>query len=274
MKKMKKIRTLICCVLVGCMALMTMAGCSLPGKTSSGTDVVEDVTTREPITDAPTVEVPTTEEPTTEEPTTEEPTTEEPETTKPYVGPWTLLSQEPLNPTTTGYAELDGLVADLLSRLITDDMNNYQKVWAVYEYLIDNIQYNRGMDNHTGEYSTSDPSVTPVEILWASDLLNSGLGCCYNYSAALLYCMRALGYNCQLVTGSVPSYHGGTTPHCWVLCALNGEQYTFDPDLDMNYYTREKANGVAEEDNSKERFFCAPIDTYSYFYIPETYHTN
>ncbi len=213
----------------------------------------------------------TTEPPETEPPVTEPPETEPP--TEPYVGPWTLLSQEVLTPTPSGYAELDGLVNDLIARVVTDDMNNYQKVWALYEWMIDNITYSRGMDANTGAYSSSDPAVTPKEVLWATDLLNSGQGCCYNYSAAFMYILRALGYDAHLVSGNVPKYGGGVTPHCWLYVNLdNGKQYTFDPDLDMNFYTRELGQGV--ENPAKDRYFCAPIETYAYFYQAETYHTN
>lgn len=213
-------------------------------------------------------------EPVTENPTTEEPTTTaEPETEKPvYVGAWTLMSNEPLNPKQSGYEELDRLVNELLGRLVTDDMNGYQKAWACYEYLVDNITYSRGMDANTGMYSSSDPAVTPKEVLWATDLFNSGQGCCYHYSSAYVYMLRALGFDAHLVSGNVPAYNGGRTPHCWLYVNMNGNQYIFDPDLDMNYYTREVNQGV--ENPAKDRFFCVQMDKMSYFYTIETYHTN
>ncbi|MCM1307274.1 MAG: transglutaminase-like domain-containing protein [Butyrivibrio sp.] len=202
---------------------------------------------------------------------TEPPVTEPP--TQPYIGPWTLLSQETLTPTRSGYPELDTLVDELIAKVVTDEMNNYQKVWALYEWMIDNITYSRGMDANTGAYSSSDPNTTPKEVLWATDLLNSGQGCCYNYSSAFVYIMRALGYDAHLVSGNVPKYGGGETPHCWLYVVLdNGQQYTFDPDLDMNFYTRELGEGA--EAPAKDRFFCAPIATYEYFYTPTLYHTN
>ena len=53
---------------------------------------------------------------------------------------------------------------------------------------------------------------------------------------------------------------------------LRGEKYTFDPDLDMNFYTRDLRNGV--ENPARDRYFCVPIDNLSYFYVADTYHTN
>lgn len=230
---------------------------------NDGTDASEQgTTTVDAVVQNPTV---------TPEVPTEPSVTEAP--TQPYIGPWTLLSQETLTPTQSGYPELDTLVNDLIAKVVTDDMNNYQKVWALYEWMIDNITYSRGMDANTGAYSSSDPNTTPKEVLWATDLLNAGQGCCYNYSSAFMYILRALGYDAHLVSGSVPKYGGGETPHCWLYVNLdNGQQYTFDPDLDMNFYTRELGEGA--EAPAKDRFFCAPIATYEYFYTPETYHTN
>ncbi len=224
----------------------------------NATPATEQHTTEEPVTEAPTTEEPTTEEPTTEEPTTEEPT-------EPYVSTFSLLQGEELHPSKTGYTELDGLIEELFATIITDDMSNYKKVWASYEYLVDNITYSRGMDANTGAYSQSDPAVTPREILWASDLLNSGQGCCYNYSAAFAFIMRAIGYDATIVSGNVPAYAGGVTPHCWVVVNLAGDQYTFDPDLDMNFYTR----GDSE---TKDVWFGRKYEEVKYFYQAVTYH--
>lgn len=282
-------------ILIGTVMLMGLAGCKesvsssvkLPPESitlendtkPSGENSSENITEEssgtgetEPSAEAPTTEAPTTPEPTTPEPATPEPTTPEPTTENSYVGAWTLLSSAPLNPTKSGYPELDTLIDDLLAKVVNDNMNGYKKAWACYEYLVDNITYNRGMDANTGMYSISDPAVTPKEVLWATDLLNTGMGCCYHFSSVYVYILRAIGYDAHLVSGNVPKYGGGVTPHCWLYVNLAGEQYIFDPDLDMNYYTRDKGNGV--ENPAKDRFFCVRTDKMSYFYKPVTYHTN
>lgn len=190
--------------------------------------------------------------------------TTEPETPAP-VGVWTLINQAVLNPSNSGNEELDGLVSNVMAQVTNDGMSTYQRVWAVYEYLIDNITYSRGFTDNTGAYSKSDPTKTATEILWATDLLNSGQGCCYNYSAACVYLFRAIGLDAKLVSGNVPKYGGGVTPHCWLEVTFDGQKYTFDPDLDMNYYTR-------GENESKSRWFGQKWESVSYFYRPETYH--
>ena len=109
-----------------------------------------DETTKEADTTVPTAEESTeaTETETTAEATTE---AEIETTTVEEVKPWDLLNNEPLNPTTSGYEELDRLVEGFMNKLkddgvISDDMSNYQKVHGIYVWFIKNIQYNRGME--------------------------------------------------------------------------------------------------------------------------------
>ena len=233
-----------------------------------------DETTKEADTTVPTAEESTeaTETETTAEATTE---AEIETTTVEEVKPWDLLNNEPLNPTTSGYEELDTLVEGFMNKLkddgvISDDMSNYQKVHGIYVWFIKNIQYNRGMDVNAGASSASDPATTPVEVLWATDLFNTYNGCCYNYSSAFMYVMRYLGYDAHLVSGQVGKYGGGTTPHCWLYVNLGGVAYTFDPDVDSNYYWRGVTSGSTEENT--DTLFCKKMDDMGYFYITEKYH--
>ena len=276
--KLKKLLLVLMAVVVlsaitGCAKTTTSGNNSETTKGTEGdTTTVADEIPTTAVGDNVTSEEPTTEEVTTEAPTeiiTEAPT-EAP--TEAFVGAWTLLSTTPLTPQKSGYEELDTLVDQLLAQVVTEDMNGYKKAWACYEYLVDNISYSRGMDANTGMYSSSDPATTPTEVLWATDLLNSGMGCCYHYSSAYVYILRAIGFEAHLVSGNVPAYGGGVTPHCWLYVTIDGKNYIFDPDLDMNYYKRDVNNGI--ENPAKDRFFCVPTEKMSYFYKAETYHTN
>mgnify|MGYP000703850784 FL=1 len=231
-----------------------------------------DETTKEADTTVPTAEESTD---TTADAITETTEAETETTTVEEVKPWDLLNNEPLNPTTSGYDELDRLVEGFMNKLkddgvISDDMSNYQKVHNIYVWFIKNIQYNRGMDVNAGASSASDPATTPVEVLWATDLFNTYNGCCYNYSSAFMYVMRYLGYDAHLVSGQVGKYGGGTTPHCWLYVNLGGVAYTFDPDVDSNYYWRGVTSGSTEENT--DTLFCKKMDDMGYFYITEKYH--
>ena len=248
----------------------------------------QETTTQEVSTteqETTTQEVSTTEqetttpaETTTEQDTTMQETTETSQTpTVAEAKPWDLLNNEPLNPATSGYEELDNLIAGYMTMLknegtLTDDMSPYQTVHSIYVWFIKRITYNRGMNVDAGKYSTSDPATTPEEVLWATDLFNTYQGCCYNYSSAFMYIMRYLGYDAHLLSGQVSSYGGGTTPHCWLYVNLGGTAYTFDPDVDMNYYWRNLKEGGTDE--KTDTLFCRKMDDMSYFYTIEKYHTN
>ena len=236
----------------------------VPATDDTTMDTTQD-TIAEVVTDEPTVD--TTLEIVTE--TTTQPVEE--------AKPWDLLNNEPLNPTTSGYEELDRLIEDFMTMLkndgtIWDDMSNYQEVRAVYVWFIKKIEYSRGMDVNAGASSSSDPATTPVEVLWATDLFNTYKGCCYNYSSAFMYIMRYLGYDAHLVSGQVGKYGGGTTPHCWLYVNLGGVAYTFDPDVDSNYYWRGVQEGSTEE--KTDTLFCKKMDDMNYFYTAEKYHDN
>lgn len=269
---MKK-RIILLALITVCIMAVT-AGCgkkkeTADNETASDNFVLTDNNSKEPS--EPDTKDDATDE-TTASQTTEAVPTEpeivptEPETAAP-VGVWTMINQAALKPSYSGNEELDGLVKNVITQVTNDGMSTYQKIWAVYEYLIDNITYSRGFTDNTGAYSKSDPAKTATEILWATDLLNSGQGCCYNYSSACVYLFRAVGLDAKLVSGNVPKYGGGTTPHCWLEVTLEGQKYTFDPDLDMNYFTR-------GENESKSRWFGQKWESVSYFYRPETYHNN
>ena len=247
-----KTRKISVLMLALCMIFVSLAGC---GKKSENTEEKETLTALEPET----TQEETTPEETTPEETTPEETIPEETTAEEYVGAWTLLQQVTLNPKSSGYEELDNLVNSLIAGIVTEDMNQYEMVWACYEWMIDHITYSRGMDANTGAYSYSDPATTPKEVLWATDLLNSGQGCCYNYSATFMFIMRALGFDAHLCTGEVPAYDGGTTPHCWMYVNIGDTRYTFDPDLDQNYYNR-------GDNDEKNLWFCLRWDKGEYFY--------
>lgn len=267
-------------IVAAAMVLCTMlSGCAMKSSSSKTTMTVPDYTTstKEEVTQA-TTEEPTTEEPTTEEPTTEAPTA--PPTTEAPTDPpaptkapadasgYELIQRAKLTPKTSGNAELDGLVADVLAKTTKAGQNNWSNLRGVYTYFVKNITYKRGMDAEAGNYSESDAATTPKEMLWATDLLNSGQGCCYNYSAAFMFCMRALGYDVRIESGTVSKAGGGRTPHCWVVCNFEGINFTFDPDVEMNQYQRDVANG---KDPKMEMYFCRK-DLNGWFYVTETIH--
>lgn len=197
----------------------------------------------------------------------------------PDTKPWDLINNEVLNPRKSGNSELDGLCESFLIKLkndgvINDEMTQYQYFRAIYVWYMDHIEYDRTLVDDPGRSAYSDPATTPEEILWASGLFNTYKGCCYNYSASFMYLMRYIGYDAHLLSGQVGSYNGGYTPHCWVYINFNGIPYTFDPDVDMNYYWRDKNAG--KEELRSDVWFCRKMNdpNVQYFYQIEKEYFN
>lgn len=265
-------------IVISTMLLGTLvSGCTKPSSTSKTSVSIPDYTTASKEETTPSVEETTTEEPTTEAPTTEEPTTAKPTEPPTTAAPtkaaadasgYELIQRAKLTPKKSGNEELDTLVADVLAKTTKTGQNNWSNLRGVYTYFVKNITYKRGMDAEAGNYSESDSATTPTEILWATDLLNSGQGCCYNYSAAFMFCMRALGYDAHIESGTVAKSGGGRTPHCWVVCNFEGVNFTFDPDVEMNQYQRDVAAG---KDPKMEMYFCRK-DLNGWFYVTKTIH--
>ncbi len=113
-----------------------------------------------------------------------------------------------------------------LNKIIDDDMTNYQKAKACYDYLINNTYYSYGGWGNAIE-----------------SVLENGFGTCTEYSYVYMAMMKYLGFNAKTVDGSTAMAAGGYGYHMWVEVKLNGEVYVFDPQVEddmsngtVNYY--------------------------------------
>lgn len=228
----------------------------------SGTEIL----TNAPVTSAPTTPAPTTPAPTTPAPTTPAPTNPQETTAFVAQSPFSILNAAQFTPQKSGYPELDSLVDSFLAERITPGMSGYEKVWTIYKFFVLEITYNRPLGETPGVYAEStDKATTPEEVLHAIDIMRSRQGNCKNYAAGFLYTMRALGLEAHMYTGSVPAAKGGRTPHTWVELTINGQVYTFDPDIDKDLNNR--GQGM-------ETLFCrSKLDpNITYFYVTEKTH--
>lgn len=180
----------------------------------------------------------------------------------------TLLNNAPLNPMITNEPETDGMIADILKKTTNDDMTTAQKVTAVYDYIINNYSYNYAMTGGVGNFKlyTSDMnyhSMRDAQIrIQAYSMLKQGKGVCDHYAALFMILTRRIGLESYTVNGQVQSSRGGTTGHVWVIIKLNGQYYTFDPQIEQ----RNLVNGQIAYN-----FFCKPESAMSNFY---TYGTT
>lgn len=113
-----------------------------------------------------------------------------------------------------------------LNKIIDDDMTNYQKAKACYDYIINNTYYSYGVWGNAIE-----------------SVLENGYGTCTEYSYVYMAMMKYLGFNAKTVDGSTAMAAGGYGYHMWVEVKLNGKTYVFDPQVEddmtngkINYY--------------------------------------
>ena len=132
----------------------------------------------------------------------------------------------------TNEPDVDRLVNEVLSKIITDNMTTYQKVVAIYDYIIKTSSYVGG---HVAGTDVGYQRMFDLFIsMNAYTLLETHEGVCDNYSSLFVVLTRAIGLETYLMMGQVKTKGGGTTGHVWTLMKLDGKYYTFDPQVEQN----------------------------------------
>jgi len=124
---------------------------------------------------------------------------------------------------TTGVAELDEIVFSILDEIVTEDMTGIDKLKAAYYYVLDNSKYLKGNLYDRGQTGWAEEE--------ALSMLSTGYGNCYGYAAAFCELAKALGYDAIVYSGNMGVDHD---PHGWVEISIDGENYYFDPQLEMS----------------------------------------
>ena len=125
---------------------------------------------------------------------------------------------------TSGDPELDALVLSVLDGILTEDMSQYEKLRAVYDYCVTELRYGGAP---VYERETDD--------WWqeaARKMLSSGRGNCFNFSSAFCALSRPLGYNTKVSAGST----FGQGIHSWAYIMMDGEEHIFDPQSELVYH--------------------------------------
>lgn len=128
---------------------------------------------------------------------------------------------------TSGDAELDGIVAEVLAQIQSEAPESDRSDWLykAYEYARDSFQY-LGRNNHI-EMGRSDWGVEAAKVMFTSRRGN-----CYNYAAAFWALARGLGYDAQVMSGVVLK---DRQDHGWVFIEMDGNRYLCDPEWEMVY---------------------------------------
>lgn len=109
-------------------------------------------------------------------------------------------------------AETEKKVIELCSTILPQDMPDYEKLFVIHEYLVDNNYYN--MDDIN------------IQRQWINHIaygtLCAGYGVCQSYAEATRILCDAVGVPCHYVSGD------GGGPHAWNMVQLQGQWYLID----------------------------------------------
>lgn len=126
----------------------------------------------------------------------------------------------------TGDPAIDGKVDEIIKTNIKSGMTNFEKVKAMYDWVINNNIYI--VDG--GGWRCSKSYLSKYDTWTANQSYSSlllGYGSCKNYAAAFVVLTRALGFDSFRVCGHAP----GSSEHGWALIRIDGKYYHFDPQL-------------------------------------------
>lgn len=127
------------------------------------------------------------------------------------------LNSAVLSPKATLSAKEEKILLKYLDKIISDDMTNYEKAVACYDYLIKNTVYDYG------------GWANPVKAV-----LEDGYGTCTEYSYVYAAMLNYIGFDAKTVDGKTAMAAGGYGYHMWVEVTINGQVYVMDPQVDDN----------------------------------------
>lgn len=167
-----------------------------------------------------------------------------------------LINAYPLQPMNTNSPEIDARVQDILSQIINNSMTTYQKIEAIWNWIICNTEYS----SKNGRWEPGYKTDTDKRIAgFSRDVLFDGTASCAGYSAAFVVLTRAIGLNSYLVYGNFVNRNGNRQQHWWVNIKIGGTLYTFDPQIEDNMW--DKKGDVPKS------FFCRKDDEVADRYI-------
>lgn len=123
---------------------------------------------------------------------------------------------------TSGDTALDAFVVGILDGLARENpgAKSVELLRAAYNYVRDSFTYFRRDILPFG--------ATGWETAAAEEMFRTKRGNCYNYAAAFWALARGLGYDARAYSGMITD-----APHGWVEITIDGEDYLFDPELEM-----------------------------------------
>jgi hypothetical protein len=150
-----------------------------------------------------------------------------------FSGTYTMTKEQ----TDTTKAVLDGKINECLMNVPRDD-DEYLVAKYLYEWVIDNTEYDKNADNNQNICS----------------VFLEGKSVCQGYAKSLQYLLQKQGIECFIVTG----FTNGER-HAWDVARINGEYYYLDPTWgDASYSYSGDVDSV---------YAFAPSINYDYFLV-------
>jgi len=120
--------------------------------------------------------------------------------------------------------EIKETVASISKEIITDEMTDLEKEFAINQYLCDTAEYDMAaLENaEENDFATVDESF--ADSFTPYGVLVNKLGVCASYAGAFKLLADAAGLESIVVTG----YLDGTTPHAWNKVKIDGEWQIVD----------------------------------------------
>lgn len=125
----------------------------------------------------------------------------------------------------SGYEPLDEKIQPILDKIITKNMDDKQKLKAVYDYLMQSSYIER-----TLLIPQSKKQYT--EQLYACFIIDNKYGVCYDFTSAFKYMTRSLGFNTRMIYGYHTNPGGDAGEHSWAEIDIKGTTYIFDPAIE------------------------------------------
>ena len=112
---------------------------------------------------------------------------------------------------------VDEKVAGITAALGLDDRSEYEKICAVYNFVYENVKYDKVHKKNPHYHLRST----------AYGALVNGCACCQGYSVLMYRLLREAGINARVITGSAVS-DNGSEYHAWNIVRLGSVYYNID----------------------------------------------
>lgn len=167
---------------------------------------------------------------------------------------------------TTGDAELDGYVDELMRDILENDLlTREEKLFEAYCLIRDGDYYYRFRPKTGWERGSVSWAPYCAKIMYTEKY-----GTCYYWAAAFLYLARRLGYQAEPVAGGVGTRN---QLHAWVTIAWDdGQEYIFDVELEWAY-----RHGFYDVSYTTTNMYMQPLYATHVIYVfpgrPATYYS-